>query len=114
MHSYCEEIDNGGACWPEAIKYQIRTNYTAGTTTEEIMSLGYTNKSDDEEERNYSVRLSTASVICRNVHYSDKNNTMYVDGVNKSIKKQVGCYRKRNVIKSAWMSSIFHLKRVTR
>lgn len=76
---YPEDIYDGYIFWPEAIKYLLRTYATSGAIREAIIDFRDTNQLDDEEERKFLVRLSTASEICRKVNSSDEKTTMYVE-----------------------------------
>lgn len=49
----------------------------------------------DEDERKYSVRLSTAAARYRNVHYSVEKTTMFLEGPNESINTLISRYHEK-------------------
>lgn len=95
MKSYSEDIYDGVTCWPEAVRYLLRTYSTSGTIRDEILYFRDTQQNEEEDKRKYSVRLLTAAARCVNVHSSEENTTMFVDGLNECIKILVAHYREQ-------------------
>lgn len=53
-------------------------------------------KKENEIEQAFKTSLSKAAALCGNFHSSDEKMTMFVDGLDKSIKTLVARYRDKS------------------
>lgn len=85
--------DGGVTTFPEAVQYSLRTYATSGAILEAKLKLRDTRKRENELERTYSTRITTAASSCDNVQSSDEKITLLVYGLRDSIRTMVARYR---------------------
>lgn len=89
--------DEGGVTsWPEAVQYLLRSYATSNAIRGAILDLRDVTQKDRETEVEYSSRLNNAAIRCGNVHSMDDKMTLYVDGLDKTIKSLVARHRERH------------------
>ncbi|CAN8070507.1 unnamed protein product [Agarophyton chilense] len=86
--------DEGGVTsWPEAVQYLLRSYSTSNAIRQAILDLRDVTQKPEKGEAKYNSRLNKASVRCGNVHSTEDKTTLYIDGLDQSIKSLVARYR---------------------
>ncbi|CAN8076119.1 unnamed protein product [Agarophyton chilense] len=94
--SVCRSLpadESGFTSWPEAVQYFLCSYKTSNAIRQAILDLRDVTQKPEEGEAEYSSRLYKASVRCGNVHSTEDKITLYIDGLDPSIKSLVALYR---------------------
>lgn len=88
--------EGGVTCWPEAVQYLLRSYATGSAIQEAVLALRDTKQRPNETETEYSTRLNKAFHRCGNVFPFEERCTMFVDGLDPSIRALVARHREEN------------------
>ena len=83
----------GITCWPEAIQFFLRSYPTPNVIRNAISELMNIRQQPGEDESTYAGKLSTALARCGNVHDEPTIMTMFVNGLQPSIRTTVSRFR---------------------
>ncbi|CAN8062282.1 unnamed protein product [Agarophyton chilense] len=88
--------EGGDNSWTEAVQYLLRSYATSNAIHQAILDLRDVTQKPEEGKAEYSSRLNKASVRCGNVHSTEDKITLYIDGLDPSIKSLVARYREKH------------------
>lgn len=85
--------ESGVTSWLEAVHYLLRSYTTGNSIQGAILALRYTKQKPVETEKVYSTGLNKAFHRCGSVHSWQERCTMFVDGLDPSIRALVARHR---------------------
>lgn len=83
----------GVSAWPEAVQYLLHTYATPCAIREAIQVLRSISQRSGESETDYGMRVAKASNRCGNVFPEWEKITLFVDGLDPTIRSLVARYR---------------------
>ena len=84
------------SAWPECVQYFLSSYATPGVIRSALNDLRVTTKKGHtEDELDYAARLNTQFGRCGNVHEPSEQMTIFIDGLNPSIRTLVARYREQ-------------------
>lgn len=84
---------NGVTCWPEAVQYFLRTYATTNAIRDANHAFRGLKQILHEDEVTFSARVNLAAFKCGNVHDEDEKITVFIDGLNDSVRTVVARFR---------------------
>lgn len=89
----------GLTCWPEAVRYLLRSNTTCNAIQSVILVFRDTKQKSGELETSCSIRLNRAFHRCSTVYYAEERCTMLIDVLVPTIRPLVArCREERRKI----------------
>lgn len=74
----------GVTCWPEAVKYLVRTYGTPSAMREDLYDIRTIEQQDNELKESYRKRFNNAFHRCCNEHCEEEKITIYMEGVSET------------------------------
>lgn len=82
--------------WPECVQYFLSSYATPGVIRNALNEVrATTQKGHNEDELDYAARLNTQFGRCGNVHEPSEQMTIFIDGLNPTIRTLVARYREQ-------------------
>ncbi len=85
----------GVKCWAEAVQYLLSTYATPSAIRQAVQQLLDTKQRANEDEADYSARLSAAIHRCGNAYDESRKMTFFINGLNPEIQPIVARHRER-------------------
>ena len=82
--------------WPEAVQWLLRSFATDESIRQAVLALRDVQQRPSEDEMEFYIRLTDAGNRCGNVHSMEEQMTMFIEGLDASIKPMVSQYRQDN------------------
>ena len=82
--------------WPEAVQWLSRSFATDEAICQAVLALREVQQRPSEDEMEFYIRLTDASNRCGNVYSMEEQMTMFIEGLDASIKPMVSQYRQDN------------------
>ena len=82
--------------WPKAVQLLLRSFATDEAIRQTILALREVQQRTSENDMEFYIRLTDASNRCGNVFSMEEQMTMFVEGLDASIKPMVSQYRQDN------------------
>ena len=82
--------------WPEAVQWLLRSFATDEAIRQAVLALREVQQRPSEDEMEFYIRLKDASNRCGNVYSMEEQMTMFIEGLDASIKPMVSQYRQDN------------------
>ena len=82
--------------WPEAVQWLLRSFATDEAIRQAVLALREVQQRPSEDEMEFYIRLTDASNRCGNVYSMEEQMTMFIEGLDASIKPMVSQYRQDN------------------
>ena len=82
--------------WPEAVQWLLRSFATDEAIRQAVLALREVQQRPSEDEMEFEIRLTDASNRCGNVYSMEEQMTMFIEGLDASIKPMVSQYRQDN------------------
>ena len=82
--------------WPEAVQWLLRSSATDEAICQAVLAFREVQQRPSEDEMEFYIRLTDASSRCGNVYSMEEQMTMFIEGLDASIKPMVSQYRQDN------------------
>ena len=82
--------------WPEAVRWLLRSFANEEAIRQAVLALREVQQLPSEDEMEFCVRLTDASNRCGNLYTMEEQMTMFIEGLDASMKPMVSQYRQDN------------------